>query len=368
MYKKLIALLIVCTMLVSIPPAVAADDTVPRPTVEEILNDYHRKAFEAEAAGEASAAAYSPRSGQSGKTLEQETVETLTAAGYEAYNVTGDNYEALEAELNTDFSEMGLDPNYSYVIVISGENPEQPASTGGRSTYGLNPRPEQDEAPDGGGGNSSFEYTHNGITYKMRYFTIAGASNSNLQVRSTHNIPGTDWRDSIATDLLSTYLFTMADVIAHGIPIGTFASLLLDQAQDDNYTQLEPGDITVHAATTWNLQVIQILNETNSQWSSVQCSAYAISQARCAGYIYDHIASPNSAIWCNGVEQSVTNTSPLYYNYTQRNLNAVNAYINRGKSYDETGNINFYLGNEDGEIVYESDSNSLFTHYETWTF
>lgn len=31
--------------------------------------------------------------------LEQETVDTLTAAGYEAYNVTGENYTALETEL-----------------------------------------------------------------------------------------------------------------------------------------------------------------------------------------------------------------------------------------------------------------------------
>ena len=71
--KKLIALLTVFAMLVPFVPAVAANDTPARPTVE-----------------------------------------TLNEAGYEAYNVTADNYDTLEDQLQTDFAEMGLDPNGSY--------------------------------------------------------------------------------------------------------------------------------------------------------------------------------------------------------------------------------------------------------------
>lgn len=44
MKKRFIALFIIFTMLVSISPAVAADDTSARPTVEEILSDYHQAA------------------------------------------------------------------------------------------------------------------------------------------------------------------------------------------------------------------------------------------------------------------------------------------------------------------------------------
>ena len=71
------------------------------PTIEEILNDYHSKAFEAQTAQE-EAGTYSRSASGTGKTLEQETVEELTAAGYEAYNVTGDNFDSLEDSLQTD--------------------------------------------------------------------------------------------------------------------------------------------------------------------------------------------------------------------------------------------------------------------------
>lgn len=52
MYKKLIAILLSCVMLVSISPAVAAEDATEKPTVEEILNDFHQAAFAAQSANE----------------------------------------------------------------------------------------------------------------------------------------------------------------------------------------------------------------------------------------------------------------------------------------------------------------------------
>lgn len=123
MRKRYIALFVIFAMLVPFTPAVAADDTVPRPTVEEILSEYHEKAFEAEVIEQTSGAStYSRSAGNSGKTLEEETVDTLNAAGYEAYNVTSENYETLEEQLQTDFAQMGLDPDGSYIIALSGED------------------------------------------------------------------------------------------------------------------------------------------------------------------------------------------------------------------------------------------------------
>lgn len=148
MKRKLVAFVLVFALLASLSPAVAADEMSAPPTVEEILNEYHQKAFEAKMQGDTgNASAWSLRGGQ---TLEEETVDTLTEAGYEAYNVTADNYESLQTELKTDFSDMGLDPNGSYIIVISGEDPTEPVSTGGASTYNLNPLPGEDQAPEGG--------------------------------------------------------------------------------------------------------------------------------------------------------------------------------------------------------------------------
>ena len=47
MIKRMIALFLVIAMLVPLSSAVAADATSAPPTVEEILSEYHRKAFEA---------------------------------------------------------------------------------------------------------------------------------------------------------------------------------------------------------------------------------------------------------------------------------------------------------------------------------
>ncbi len=88
MTKKIISLMLIFAMLVPISSAVAADNPTAQPTVEEILNGYHEKAFAARVAEEnGGVSTDSSRSG-SGKTLEQETVDELTAAGYETYNVT----------------------------------------------------------------------------------------------------------------------------------------------------------------------------------------------------------------------------------------------------------------------------------------
>lgn len=92
MLKKIIALSLICTILILPSPVVAADNPSVTPTNEEILNEYHTKAFEAQTAAESGDTSAYARRGSS-QTLELETVDALTNAGYEAYNVTGKNYD-----------------------------------------------------------------------------------------------------------------------------------------------------------------------------------------------------------------------------------------------------------------------------------
>ncbi len=47
MLKKIIALFVIFAMLVPFSTVVAADEPSAQPTVEEILNEYHRKSSEA---------------------------------------------------------------------------------------------------------------------------------------------------------------------------------------------------------------------------------------------------------------------------------------------------------------------------------
>lgn len=171
-------ILIFC-LTVCLLPSTAVESTAATPSIEEILNNYHSNAHEsriAEAQGTISM--YSRRTPNVSKTLEQETVDTLNKAGCEAYNVTSENYEELGESLQTDFSAMGLDPNGSYIVAISGE--EQSDSGPSASPFAIDP-PVYDHIGDGSGGSSFFHYSYNGVTYKMRYVTVTATENSHLR-------------------------------------------------------------------------------------------------------------------------------------------------------------------------------------------
>ena len=163
MFKKFVSIITVFAVLLAFTPVVAADTAPATPTVESILNNYHEKAFAAQAASDTTS--YSPRSGDSALTLEQETVNELNAAGYEAYNVTSDNYDFIEEELGTDLSSLGITNNGSYIVVISGEDSTARSGSG----RAIVPQP-----GDGGAG-SSFVYSYEGVNYTMRYVTVTAA-------------------------------------------------------------------------------------------------------------------------------------------------------------------------------------------------
>lgn len=84
--KKLISAILICCMMLPMILASAVEEVTAPPTIEEILNSYHNKAFEAQAAAENGSLSTYARGGSS-QTLEQETVDALTDAGYEAYAV-----------------------------------------------------------------------------------------------------------------------------------------------------------------------------------------------------------------------------------------------------------------------------------------
>ena len=351
MKKRFIALFVIFAMLVPLTPAVAADDTVPRPTVEEILSEYHQKAFEAEAAGE-TAASYSPRSGSSGKTLEQETVDTLNAAGYEAYNVTSENYDALEAQLQTDFADMGLDSDGSYIIAISGDD-SAPASPGNGSRAIV-------PAPDWGG--NGFSFTYNGTEYTMRYVTVASDANpSGMQVQSHYDIQPQYWLENTARNILNTALVSLADRASpRYMPFGTIASLLSDSITDSNYTEVPPGTITIDACSMWTYNFIQVWNVSDKTWDTSQCSEYVTSLAFCDGFVCDPVTK--DPVRFQGEGYSTTSYSSIYFESEQRKLAAMKAYDHYTISFNLVSCIDFFLGSEEGDVIFDSQGDPLFTH------
>ena len=335
--KRLIAIVMIFALLVPISPAVAADEMSAPPTVEEILNEYHRKAFEAWTQGESETASTWSRRGDNEKTLEQETVDTLTAAGYEAYNVTADNYETLENELNTDFASMGLDPEGSYIVVLGGEDP---AATEGASTYNVSPNPEIIGPPDGG--SSYFTHTYNGETYYMRRITVTADQNTALNQTTPVNLLEKYGLVDLWNDL--NVPITVISFLPQAAVVGTIYSLVSLMVPDIQYT--DPTLLMFIGATNWTPTYIQVYDSEDSEWQWRAVYEYAT-----AGYFinethYDSYLNRNVNNSDGGTFQLIYSTN--YYN--QELLFDYAAMYHAAKGYwrDTVETVEYAF---DGEVV-----------------
>lgn len=350
--KKVIALTLACVMLITSSPAVAADNTSAKPTVEEILDSYHERAIAAQSQPDAAASTYSRRSAE--KTLEQETVDELNAAGYEAYNVNGDNYENMQDVLNTDLTSLGIAEDGSYIVVISGEDEE----TGN----GASPR--VIDLPHIGGEDpglgTGFTFTYNGVAYNMRYVTITSNDDESLYESTFYVWSEIATVEDYISDFLPALLCISADYIGKKVPLGTIATIISPFFTDTNIQYLDPDDLIIHAATGWSQKFIQIWDSDASCWRSANSSAYAYSSAYFAGHTRDSVTGmPVSFV---GDEYTMNTYSPNYNNSEQQKEDAVEAYLLGSVNYDTTGNISFYAVGTDKSIVFTGDGSPLFVH------
>lgn len=273
MYKKLIAMIMVFAMLVSISPAVAAEDAPAKPTVEEILNEYHQKSFETQNAQERSTASANSRSTSgSSQTPEQEAIEQLHEAGYEAYNVTAENYNALESTLMCDFEDLGLDPNGSYIVVIHGEDENN--NEGNPNSRTIDD-PTQDIFDQGGGGSSYFTYTYQDKTYYMRYVTVTSTDSTALRQAG----PVVTMMEGNPDNLTLGALNPILSIISLHPKFSTYAtlvSLLLSMVPDPDYTA--PTLLTYTPTSLWTITYTQVYDFQNETWKSCASVEYALPQ------------------------------------------------------------------------------------------
>ncbi len=357
MKRKLTALILVFTMLVSLSPAVAADEMSATPTVEEILNEYHQKAFDSQRQGDNDAASTWSTRGGAAKTLEQETVDALTEAGYEAYNVTADNYEELETKLKSDFASMGLAPEGSYIVVISGEDSAASQPDKKQNSSRSSPDMNFEQSPEYGG--SYFTFTYDGIAYSMRYVTVTGADS--LKESGVYAVQDVNRLAYILENLFSTTLIAFADE-AFKIPFGTMADLLLNEPDDYVYAELDVDGFAIHSRSEWTCEYIQILDSYNDEWFTSQMSEYVYTSAFCAGYVTDLETGkgvPNITEECSN-----TIYSKWYFDLEKRKIDAVEAYdYPHDRIYFDTVEyVKFSMGDMEGEVLFDSENDPLFTH------
>ena len=100
------------------------------------------------------------------KQILQEKCVQLNEEGIKSYVIDSGNFEFMQEKLKIDFEELGLDPQYTYLMT---ENSSTENNT--RSTT-----------------SSEFLYTYNGTSYRMKYLTITAADDPAFEKCSEANL------------------------------------------------------------------------------------------------------------------------------------------------------------------------------------
>lgn len=346
MKRKLTALILAAVMLASMCSAATAEEAAAAPTVDEILNEYHQKAMEQQMQGDSAAYARSGRSSE--KTLEQETVDTLTAAGYEAYNVTADNFDALEAELKTDFADMGLDSDGSYILVIEASADVDENSSGGNPNARSSPEIDFEQGPISGGLPTT--YTYNGVTYNLRHITATSATSSTYHVESSYTFADKLYFPSSWSAIDDLYLVGVSNGVLSSNN-ASVASLISSINEICDYASLSPKYVVANAETSWTRRYIHVYDDRLETWSPVQYSEYADTTGYLSYFIDDEEVK--------GMSFSKTHYSPYYFETSIRVENAVLAFATGGYDRDPAY-VSLYMVAEDMQL---GNGRCLFTHY-----
>lgn len=250
MLKKTIALTLIFALLAPMSSALAIEQEAPTPTIEEILNSYHEKSMESYATGISLCS--------TGSTLEEETVDTLNNAGYEAYLVTDSNFDVIEDQLNLDFSEMGLSKNKSYIVTLDGET---------ASNSRAIKDPIFEEEIGGSSSSSSFNYTYNGKDYLMRYVTVTPTDNASLggvsSVELMDYIDSDDLFDALA---LPMYILThLAAAVDYYSITDKLYSLFSVSWIDAGQPQLK-SSLMYTGTASWIVRYLQVYSTTDGCW------------------------------------------------------------------------------------------------------
>ena len=242
----------------------------------------------------------------------KQTVNELNTAGYEAYYVSSETYDEVEAELKTDLSDMQLSPEYSYIITLGDGNPQT------RADY-------RDE----------HEFTYNGTTYTIRPVTI-DASDGDIRYSQTKPVDMlATFGDELIQNIINTAITGYADYVSGGV-VGTIASIL-----GFDYTDYLPGrqhSLIASCYAEWNRTYYQVLNPYDGYWYNGSYTEYADYGMHLTGSLYNN----NKGKYDHIVEESVISRreeAPDYYDGATLNRNAVIGYLGGYTIGDPTGGI-----------------------------
>lgn len=283
--------------------------------VEEILSDYHLRMQ----TNSMNSSEYCISSKTKMEEIREETVNRLKLAGYEAYCVTSETYDEVQEKLATDLGELGINPNYSCIIVIEGNEAK---------TNGIMPM----STP-----SSTFRYAYNGTTYTLRYLTVTADDNPVYGKASTVDILKTDSQKLIENCLntaISAYISSIHNAL------GTVASICGLGISSFGTTQT--STLYMNAGTNWTRTYTQVWNTGRNTWSNGASVESVNAFVYMSGQYYD--ASLNRYVAVPTQQKAAKGLSAQYSNKEWRNRQGVIGYLNSSINYDVVGDVIYKYG------------------------
>lgn len=231
--------------------------------------------------------------------LQTQTVEKLNNAGYKAYSVTVENFASIQAELETDFGELGLQETGNYIIMVSGEEDKNGSSRATESGW--------------------YYYSYNDSIYKMRRLTITAADEPSFAKADQVDLLDTGLGNFIV-NCLDAVIGMGLDVLQPGL--GTVASILGLSVE-----MIEPTPSEVFSyigSANWTREYTQVWHEAENKWKNGACveKVYAIGEVN--GHYYNK--QTNQMTYIDNEIDINTYYSDAYFNSNLSNQEAAKNY------------------------------------------
>ena len=320
--KKIISLLLTLCMLSGLTMSTFAKEEVVQKevvqkeesVVQEILEEYHEKLHLA-TNGNSKA-----RDVEKESSLKYETIEKLTQEGYVAYDVNKDTFKKTEEMLNTNFETLNLKEEYSYILILDGGLSQTEAGNSSRSSAGT-----------------AFDYTYNGVTYRMRYLTVTAADDPAYSKASSVNLLKSKVKTAIQNCLDTAII---AAISAASKTLGTVASIC--GLSISNFGTVEKSILDLYGGSNWTRVFTQVYDNSLSQWMNGSCVEYVTTLSYISGMYYS--ASSNSYVSIPQNAVSKIQYSPEYSDTTWRKQKAVDGFNMYWTQYDTTGSVKYKYG------------------------
>lgn len=243
--------------------------------------------------------------------IQTDTVKLLNNAGYYAYDVNPDTFETVETSLKTDLEAAGLNPEYSYIILVEGENDNL------ASRSAVSP---------------SFSHTYNGNTYTLRWFTVYASDDPLMGKASDVNVLSSTSQTIIKNCLdaaISTYISSVSKTL------GTVASIC--GLSISNFAPAQTATMRLNGATNWTRRYTQVWSDYDSAWANGCCVEEVTAYSFMSGSYYD--ASTNRYASVPENKKYDTRYSSKFNNDQWRKNYAVIGYLNSWTQWDSVGDV-----------------------------